>query len=422
MSSVLSSSKLVIAPTLYATTFQIPLLLSPHLRSSLTPPILLVLLSLASVILITRITIIYMLIYHIGILTWESLSASISAHNDLCQFTTIELQREIDEIISENRESLGGHSPIRPFSASAIQRKLAATMSGFRDKYSSIRRTSSARVCSNTNSHSTISSRIVRSMKEVINLVKQTRTDSHRFIWDICLVVCILLYNFIVPIRLLAGSGIVSWWEYSTVIEYVLDAVLFCDCILHVTAYWYLPRNNDEAENSIRRKYYQQSNIASKPLLSLSQRRHLKRILATIICILPVNTLGLLFLSTDKLWSFMLLFKIPKLCSFYVLVSVIQDLRYWLDKEKGVALSAECMAVLYLTILTLIITLWVSAGWFYLHFDNEVPILLSVRSNVFSCYLLHKCFQPGGQCSKLAVLVLDHLRNSWIRGYLSHSH
>ena len=321
-----------------------------------------------------------MLIHHIGILTCESLSALISAHNDLCQFTTNELQREIVEIISENR---GGHSPIRPFSASAIQRKLAATMSGFRDKYSSIRRTSSARVCSNTNSHSTISSRIVRSMKEVINLVKQTRTDSHRFIWDICLVVCILLYNFIVPIRLLAGSGIVSWWEYSTVIEYVLDAVLFCDCILHVTAYWHLPRNNDEAEKSLRRKCYQQSSIASKPFLSLSQRRHLKRILATIICILPVNTLGLLFLSRDKLWSFMLLFKIPKLCSFYVLVSVIQDLRYWLDKEKGVALSAECMAVLYLTILTLIITLWVSAGWFYLHFDNEVPILLSVRSNVF---------------------------------------
>ena len=68
----------------------------------------------------------------------------------------------------------------------------------------------------------------------------------------------------------------------------------------------------------------------------------------------------------------MLLLKIPKLFSFYVLMHVMHDLQHWLEKEKGVTLNAEFMAVLYLAILTLIVTLWISAGWSYLHFEDGV--------------------------------------------------
>ena len=260
--------------------------------------------------------------------------------------------------------------------APVIHRNLLETLSVFRELCLNVNRNSSVPVCTHTNSYSNLSTRVIRSLKEVISRVQEhsRASNSYRFMWDISLVFCILLYNLVVPIRLLARRDFGSWWDFSMIIEYALGTALFCDCILQAmvfpTTFLY---ESDETDSSMRIKGLQNTVISEKRLMQQKQRlRNPKRFLATIMCILPLSTLGLLLLPSDKLWSYMLLLKIPKLLSFYVLVDVLHDLQNWLEKEKGVTLNAEFMAVLYLAILILIVTLWISAGWSYLHFEDEV--------------------------------------------------
>ena len=188
-----------------------------------------------------------------------------------------------------------------------------------------------------------------------------------RFVWDVCTSAAVLYYCLAIPLRIMAryqcsgntmsaysahnSTACLSQWDWSLMIDYILDALLVADFVLR-SRYFAFQRYEGEREV-----------VECDRDLIWMRFQGTTRFYLLLLLMVPVDMLSLYS-------GFILCLRMFKLPSLLLLTEVIQDMQQWLDHERGVSVSSEAVTVLHLAFYAVLVISWMSVGWCLLHYEG----------------------------------------------------
>ena len=190
----------------------------------------------------------------------------------------------------------------------------------------------------------------------------QTILPSSRFVlaWNIVLLTCVLYYNLVIPVRLMVfyncsnadspsaaahtAHYCLSQWTWSLVVDYLCDAILGADLILQSR---YLATISMEGDEEI---------IISDPLELFNGFKTTSHFYVDIFNVLPIDLLSLGS-------GYLLCFRMLKVSTLVLVPKIISKLQVYLDKELNFTITSEAVTVIYLSMGTLFLTMWMGALW-----------------------------------------------------------
>ena len=198
-------------------------------------------------------------------------------------------------------------------------------------------------------------------------------------VWEAAVLLSVLYYNLAIPLRVIfrlncddsTGGGTLFvrqclGWHWSLVLDYAVDAVFVVDTLLRARYF------------AFRRFAGEYEVVETSKEAIWDNFRHSSRFYINLALV------GSVVFDLSAIWvGRLLLLRLCKVVSWLLVSSTLTNAQEWLDKERNYFVPPEMLLDAQLALLTILMSLWISAIWLVMFFGGDSREFVS---SVYWCF------------------------------------